>query len=65
MGWDENKRNTPSAFTHFTLNISSNRLCVCDIQGVNDLYTDPQIHTYNGYGFGAGNRGKEGINKFN
>ncbi len=37
VGWDENKRNTPAAFTHFTLLASNNRLCVCDIQGVNDL----------------------------
>jgi elongation factor 2 kinase len=26
-----------------------------DIQGVGDLYTDPQIHTLDGQGYGDGN----------
>ena len=43
---------------------SNKRLLVCDIQGVGDLYTDPQIHTYHGHGFGMGNLGNDGIIKF-
>lgn len=45
-------RNTPSAFAHFSYEASNKRLLVCDIQGVGDLYTDPQIHTLHGHGFG-------------
>ncbi|KAJ0396069.1 hypothetical protein P43SY_008751 [Pythium insidiosum] len=40
------------------------RLMVVDIQGVNDSYTDPQIHTADGRGFGAGNLGTYGMEKF-
>lgn len=29
-----------------------------------DQYTDPQIHTYDGAGFGQGNLGKKGFEKF-
>ena len=63
-GGDEGIRNTPSAFAHFTYEASQHRLLVCDIQGVGDLYTDPQIHTIDGKGFGKGNLGPEGIIKF-
>uniref|UniRef100_A0A914RRH0 Alpha-type protein kinase domain-containing protein n=1 Tax=Parascaris equorum TaxID=6256 RepID=A0A914RRH0_PAREQ len=38
-------RNTPQAFSHFTFERSGHQLIVVDIQGVGDLYTDPQIHT--------------------
>ncbi|RHY87467.1 hypothetical protein DYB35_009399 [Aphanomyces astaci] len=41
----ERERNTPQAFSHFTFVSSDYRLMVVDIQGVNDSYTDPQIHT--------------------
>lgn len=37
---------------------------VTDIQGVNDFYTDPQIHTKSGKGFGEGNLGQTGIHQF-
>ena len=37
---------------------------VCDIQGVGTFYTDPQIHTHDGEGFGAGNLGPEGLRRF-
>jgi hypothetical protein len=37
---------------------------ICDIQGVGDCYTDPQIHTTNGEGFGKGNLGKKGFERF-
>lgn len=34
------------------------------MQGVNDLYTDPQIHSGDGAGFGKGNLGETGMKKF-
>merc|ERR1712136_147105 len=40
------------------------KLLICDMQGVNDLYTDPQMHTLDGTGFGKGNMGMLGIEKF-
>jgi len=57
-------RNTPPTFSHFTYKISGRKLVVVDIQGVNDLYTDPQMHTLDQKGFGKGNLGKKGIEKF-
>lgn len=57
-------RNTPQAFSHFTFAASGKQLCVCDIQGVLDMYTDPQVHTADGEGFGQGNLGKDGIHRF-
>eukprot|EP01006_Ploeotia_vitrea_P029790 TRINITY_DN62260_c0_g1_i1.p1 TRINITY_DN62260_c0_g1~~TRINITY_DN62260_c0_g1_i1.p1 ORF type:complete len:488 (+),score=61.49 TRINITY_DN62260_c0_g1_i1:46-1509(+) len=57
-------RNTPQAFSHFTYEYSRGKLMVVDIQGVDDWYTDPQIHTSDGRGYGKGNWGKEGIDKF-
>eukprot|EP00656_Telonema_subtile_P040328 TRINITY_DN4538_c0_g1_i1.p1 TRINITY_DN4538_c0_g1~~TRINITY_DN4538_c0_g1_i1.p1 ORF type:complete len:427 (+),score=145.67 TRINITY_DN4538_c0_g1_i1:148-1428(+) len=38
-------RRTPQAFSHFTWQESKGELIIVDIQGVGDLYTDPQIHT--------------------
>ncbi len=63
-GGDEGIRNTPSAFAHFTYEASQHRLLVVDIQGVGDLYTDPQIHTCDGKGFGKGNLGIDGMIQF-
>ncbi|KAF2070768.1 hypothetical protein CYY_007916 [Polysphondylium violaceum] len=57
-------RNTPQAFSHFSYELSNNELLIVDIQGVNDFYTDPQIHTKNGEGFGEGNLGETGFHKF-
>jgi len=57
-------RNTPSCFSHFTYQASSHKILICDLQGVGDLYTDPQMHTYNGKGCGKGNMGKRGTDKF-
>jgi len=57
-------RNTPQAFSHFSYELSNNELLIVDIQGVNDFYTDPQIHTKNGQGFGEGNLGETGFHKF-
>uniref|UniRef100_A0ABI7XHF5 Eukaryotic elongation factor 2 kinase n=1 Tax=Felis catus TaxID=9685 RepID=A0ABI7XHF5_FELCA len=52
---DDNMRLTPQAFSHFTFERSGHQLIVVDIQGVGDLYTDPQIHTEKGTDFGDGN----------
>eukprot|EP01012_Entosiphon_sulcatum_P032617 TRINITY_DN41461_c0_g1_i1.p1 TRINITY_DN41461_c0_g1~~TRINITY_DN41461_c0_g1_i1.p1 ORF type:complete len:508 (+),score=65.08 TRINITY_DN41461_c0_g1_i1:34-1557(+) len=62
-GWADD-RNTPQAFSHFTHEYTKHKLMVVDIQGVDDMYTDPQIHTHDKQGFGAGNVGPEGIKKF-
>ncbi|KAF1786499.1 Protein kinase-like domain [Phytophthora cactorum] len=40
------------------------RLMIVDIQGVADSYTDPQIHSADGRGFGVGNLGTFGMEKF-
>eukprot|EP00472_Partenskyella_glossopodia_P010363 CAMPEP_0197517812 /NCGR_PEP_ID=MMETSP1318-20131121/2884_1 /TAXON_ID=552666 /ORGANISM="Partenskyella glossopodia, Strain RCC365" /LENGTH=393 /DNA_ID=CAMNT_0043067675 /DNA_START=187 /DNA_END=1368 /DNA_ORIENTATION=+ len=60
----DEERNTPQAFSHFSWEASDHTLLVCDIQGVGDLYTDPQIHHISGEGFGKGNLGMAGISKF-
>jgi myosin-heavy-chain kinase len=52
------------AFSHFTLQESGGSMLVCDLQGVEDLLTDPQIHTEEGKGLGMGNMGEEGIEKW-
>lgn len=62
--WSDEVRNTPQAFSHFTWEASGHSLLVCDLQGVGDLWTDPQIHTADKKSFGKGNLGMEGINKF-
>lgn len=49
------------AFSHFTFERSGHQLIIVDIQGVGDLYTDPQIHTESGTDFGDGNLGKTNI----
>jgi len=67
FGWCDEEvkdRNTPQAFSHFTYEASQHEMVVVDIQGVGDLYTDPQIHTKSGEDFGLGNLGPTGINRF-
>jgi len=54
----------PQAFSHYTYERSNNLLVVIDIQGVGSFYTDPQIHSFDGEGFGLGNLGKDGLTKF-
>ena len=39
-------------------------MMVVDIQGVGDLYTDPQIHTIEGVQYGDGNLGIRGMALF-
>ncbi len=45
-GVTQYNRNTPQAFSHFTYEKSEHELVVVDVQGVEDWYTDPQIHTH-------------------
>jgi hypothetical protein len=59
-----NARNTPQAFSHFSWEHTQHKMMVVDIQGVGDVYTDPQIHTADGRGFGQGNCGMKGISQF-
>jgi len=57
-------RNTPQAFSHFSYCYTQGQTLVCDIQGVDDFYTDPQIHSRDGKGWGLGNLGVKGMLKF-
>jgi len=57
-------RATPQAFSHFTFASSFARRIVVDVQGVGDLFTDPQIHTSDAVGFGVGNGGPKGFALF-
>lgn len=57
-------RQTPHAFSHFTFERSGHELIVVDVQGVGDLYTDPQIHTLDGQDYGDGNLGVKGMALF-
>ena len=52
------------AFSHFTFEQSGHELIVVDIQGVDDLWTDPQIHTADHDGYGDGNLGVGGMALF-
>lgn len=66
---EQNRRRTAifdaaEAFSHFTLVESGGSMLVCDLQGVHDFLTDPQIHTEDGKGLGMGNMGQEGIDKW-
>ncbi|PAA52730.1 hypothetical protein BOX15_Mlig004789g2 [Macrostomum lignano] len=61
---DENARRTPHALSHFTFERSGHQLIVVDIQGVDDIYTDPQIHTAEGKEYGDGNLGVRGMALF-
>jgi len=61
---DPNFHMTPQAFSHFTWEHSKHTEIVVDIQGVNEYYTDPQIHTVTGEGYGEGNLGLAGVEAF-
>ena len=52
------------SFSHFTFERSGHQLIIVDIQGVGDLWTDPQIHTADGEGYGDGNLGTRGVALF-
>ncbi len=56
--------NTLFVFTHFTRYKSKQKLLICDLKKVTDLYTDPQIHTPDGEKHGLGNMRKRCIEKW-
>jgi hypothetical protein len=60
--WDPTS--TAQAFSHFSWEHSQSQVLICDIQGVENRFTDPQIHTMSGKGFGLGNLGQTGIRAF-
>lgn len=57
------QRQTPQAYSHFTYESSGGKIVICDIQGVDNNFTDPQVHSESS-GYGLGNQGREGIRKF-
>jgi len=57
-------QSTAQAFSHFSFEHSQGNVLICDIQGVENRFTDPQIHTMSGKGFGLGNLGQTGIRAF-
>jgi hypothetical protein len=58
-------RETPQAFSHFTYLTTKHQWLVCDLQGVGDVFTDPQVHTDTRDRCPVpGNRGMEGIVDF-
>ena len=59
----EEHRQTPQAFSCFSFYVSHGDCMVVDVQGVNDLYTDPQIHTMNRR-FGNADLGCKGMAYF-
>jgi len=63
-GHTETESDVVNAFCYFTYIHSNKLMVVTDIQGVGTFYTDPQIHTFDGEGFGAGNMGQEGIERW-
>lgn len=62
QNWDPTA--TAQAFSHFSWEHSGAQVLICDIQGVENRFTDPQIHTMSGKGFGLGNLGQTGIRAF-
>ena len=62
--WNDERRNTPQAFSHFTWEESGRKICIVDLQGVGDRWTDPQIHSVDQRGYGKGNMGMRGITAF-
>mmetsp|Transcript_8192 Transcript_8192/g.11406 ORF Transcript_8192/g.11406 Transcript_8192/m.11406 type:complete len:861 (+) Transcript_8192:313-2895(+) len=57
---DDEKRLTPQVLSAATFWLSRGRAMVTDVQGVADLYTDPQLHT-KAQSFGTGDLGRRGM----
>jgi len=58
-------RMTPHAFSHYSYLLSGGKRMIVDIQGVGNLWTDPQVHCIDKpREFGVGNLGLAGIAKF-
>lgn len=52
------------AFSHFSWQFTKGYMMIVDLQGVDNIFTDPQIHCIDQYKFGKGNLGYVGIMKF-
>ena len=52
-------RSTPQAFSAYSFSASEGDVLVCDVQGVDDLYTDPQLHSVD-ESRGEGDLGRRG-----
>ncbi|ELR17549.1 MHCK/EF2 kinase domain containing protein [Acanthamoeba castellanii str. Neff] len=58
-------RETPQTFSHFTHLVTGGQWLVCDLQGVGDTFTDPQVHTNPRERCPvAGNHGPKGMDDF-
>lgn len=58
-------RMTPHAFSYYSYLLSDGKRMIVDIQGVGNLWTDPQVHCVDKpKEFGVGNLGLAGIAKF-
>jgi len=59
-------KETTQAFSHFTWQFSYGNIMVVDLQGVNYILTDPQIHSKNNEKtkYGEGNLGSDGMALF-
>jgi hypothetical protein len=57
-------RSTPQAFSHFTFEVTAGAAMCTDVQGVEDLFTDPEIQSLVGTDFGEGNLGPKGMAMF-
>jgi hypothetical protein len=55
---------TAQAFSHFTWQATKGKHLVVDLQGVDSVFTDPQIHSVEATRFGVGNLSTEGIVTF-
>ncbi|KAL7566525.1 hypothetical protein ACA910_006434 [Epithemia clementina (nom. ined.)] len=59
----QERRRTPQVFSAFSFYASHGHRLVADIQGVADLYTDPQVHSSD-FRFGEGDLGFRGMAMF-
>eukprot|EP01051_Picozoa_sp_SAG22_P005306 SAG22_NODE_311_length_12629_cov_20.911891_1_plen_628_part_10 len=57
-------RMTPHALSYFSWHYTEGKEMLCDVQGVEDLYTDPQMHSVEGLEYGEGNLGLDGMELF-
>ena len=57
---EEEQRLTPQVFSAATFWLSRGSCMATDVQGVGDLYTDPQLHT-KAQSFGTGDLGRRGM----
>jgi hypothetical protein len=67
IGWVTEEapiRVLPQAFSHYTATRSGGEALVVDVQGVDNAWTDPQIHTSSSVGLSVGNHGGVGVTAF-